>query len=85
MDMSMSIWIQRRFKVNQGVLHIKKFKIMYCVNMVLKYIPDLLVKSKQRQVLVNVKIIILDPAMDKKYLAHRRRKMPSWMRLDISL
>ena len=53
--------------------------------MVLKYIPDLLVKSKQRQVLINVKMIILDPAMDKKYLAHRRRKMPSWMRLDISI
>lgn len=33
MDMSMSIWIQRRFKVNQGVLHIKKFKIMYCVDL----------------------------------------------------
>ena len=29
MDMSMLIWMQRRFKVNQGVLHIKKFKIMY--------------------------------------------------------
>ena len=83
--MSMLIWMQRRFKVNQGVLHKKKFKIMYCVNMVLKYIPDLLVKSKQRQVLINVKIIILDPVMDKKYLAHRRRKMPSWMRLDISI
>lgn len=53
--------------------------------MVLKYIPDVLVKSKQRQVLINVKMIILDPAMDKKYLAHRRRKMPSWMRLDISI
>ena len=48
MDMSMSIWIQRRFKVNQGVLHIKKFKIMYCVNMVLKYIPDLLVDCKMK-------------------------------------
>ena len=77
--------MQKRFKVNQGVLHIKKSKIMYCVNMVLKHIPGILVKSKQRQVLINVKIIILDPAMDKKYLAHRRRKMPSWMRLDISI
>lgn len=85
MDMSILIWMQRRFKVNQGVLHIKKFKIMYCVNMVLKYIPDILVKSKQRQVLINVKIIILDPAMDKKHLAHRRRNMLSWMRLDISI
>lgn len=85
MNMSMLIWMQRRFKVNQGVLHIKKFKIMYCVNMVLKYIPDLLVKSKQRQVLINVKILILDPAMDKKYLAHRRRKMLSWMRFGISI
>lgn len=26
--------------------------------MVLKYIPDILVKSKQRQVLINVKILI---------------------------
>lgn len=53
--------------------------------MVLKYIPDILVKSKQRQVLINVKILILDPAMDKKYLAHRRRKMLSWMRFGISI
>ena len=53
--------------------------------MVLKYISDILVKSKQRQVLINVKMIILDPATDKKHLAHRRRKMPSWMRLDISI